>query len=111
MSNAQHETAPASTAPKQREITCVHEAGHAVAGVVLFGSITGARVNPDGTGVVWRGKTPSDDRLEYEQAARTALSDTEDHADGCRPDADPAGEPTSGDVAKLRHLWSRWTGG
>ena len=55
----------------------MHEAGHAVAGVVLFGAITGARVNPDGTGVVWRGKTPADDRVEYEQAAREALSDTE----------------------------------
>ena len=72
MPNAQHEAAPASFAPKQREITCTHEAGHAVAGVVLFGWITGARVNPDGTGVVWRGQTPADDRLEYEQAAREA---------------------------------------
>ena len=74
MSDAQ----PASTAPKPREVTCTHEAGHCVAGVVLFGSITGARVNPDGTGHVWRGPTPSDNMAEHVQAARTAFSDTED---------------------------------
>lgn len=70
--------APASTAPKPREVTCTHEAGHAVAGVILFGSITGARVNANGTGHVWRGPTPSDDMSEHVQAARTAFSDTED---------------------------------
>ena len=32
---------PASTAPKQREITCVHEAGHAVVGHWLFGAVGG----------------------------------------------------------------------
>ena len=111
MSNAQHEAAPASSAPKQREITCMHEAGHAVAGVVLFGSITGARVNPDGTGVVWRGKTPSDDRLEYELAARKALSDTETMLNDVGPMPIWIVNQISSDVAKLRHLWSCWTGG
>jgi hypothetical protein len=67
----------ASFAPKQREITAWHEAGHAVAGVLLFGSITGARINADGTGIVWRGTTPSSDTSEHEQATRAAVSDTE----------------------------------
>lgn len=69
---------PVSTAPKQREITATHEAGHAVAGVVLFGSIDGARINPDGSGYVWRGKPSSDNTSEYEQAARGKFSATED---------------------------------
>ena len=80
-----NEAAPVSFAPRRREITCWHEAGHAVVGVILFGSITGARIYPDGTGRVWRGSTPSGHPTECEQAARTAFSDTEDMLRGCGP--------------------------
>ena len=41
--NAQQQTEPVSFAPRRREITAVHEAGHAVAGHLLFGGISGAR--------------------------------------------------------------------
>ena len=70
--------APASTAPKPREVTCFHEAGHGVTGVVLFGGITGARINPDGTGLVWRGPTPKPDaNPKHEEKWREKFSDNE----------------------------------
>ena len=55
------EAAPASFAPKQREITCTHEAGHAVVACLLVGGIGGVRINLDGSGIVWRGETPNPD--------------------------------------------------
>jgi hypothetical protein len=65
----QQEAEPTSFAPTRREVTCVHEAGHAVVGVYLFGSIAGARVNLDGGGGVWRDAKPSDDKSEDRQEA------------------------------------------
>jgi Peptidase M50B-like len=59
--NAQHEVAPASFAPRRREVTCFHEAGHCVIAVLLVGSIGGVRINPDGSGMMWRGPTPKAD--------------------------------------------------
>jgi hypothetical protein len=72
------EPAPASFAPTRREVTCVHEAGHVIVGVYLFGAIAGARVNLDGGGVVWRDETPDDKSEDIQEAARRAFADTED---------------------------------
>ena len=68
----------ASTAPKQREITCFHEAGHAVVGHWLFGAVAGVRLDSGG-GVVWFDDPPPEDRSEYprRQCARR-LASTED---------------------------------
>jgi hypothetical protein len=74
--NAQHEAAPASTAPKPREITCAHEAGHAVVAHLLYGAVAGVRLDSGG-GLVWFGDPPLEDRSEREEAARTAFADTE----------------------------------
>lgn len=72
------EAAPASTAPKQREITCFHEAGHCVTAVLLVGGIAGVRINPDGSGVVWRGSTPEPDANQVtEEKWREKFSDNE----------------------------------
>ena len=67
----------ASTAPKPREIMTIHEAGHAVVGVVLFGAVAGVRLDSGG-GVVWFGDPPPEDNYsEYEAAARERFRDTE----------------------------------
>jgi ATP-dependent Zn protease len=66
-----------STAPKPREITCTHEAGHAVVAHLLYGAVKGVRLDSDG-GVVWFGDRPPEDRSECEEAARTRFRDTED---------------------------------
>jgi hypothetical protein len=59
MPNAQ-QTEPASTAPRPREVTCIHEAGHCIIAVLLVGGIGGVRLNPDGNGgMMWRGPTPT----------------------------------------------------
>ena len=60
--NAQHE-APASTAPKPREILSTHEAGHAVVTFLLYGAVAGVRLDGGG-GVVWFGDPPPEDRSE-----------------------------------------------
>lgn len=74
--DAQPEAAPASTAPKQREINCAHEASHAVVAHLLYGGIAGVRVGPSG-GSVWFGDAPSEDQTAFEEAARTEFTDTE----------------------------------
>jgi hypothetical protein len=73
MPNAQ----AASTAPKPREITCVHEAGHAVMAHWLFGAVAGVRLDSGG-GVVWFDDPPPEDRSEYQEAVRSAFANTED---------------------------------
>jgi hypothetical protein len=76
--NAQRQTEPASFAPSRREIVCIHEAGHVIVGVYLYGSIAGARVNDGGGGVVWRDETPDDNSEGRQEAARRIFADTED---------------------------------
>jgi hypothetical protein len=62
MSNAQQsEAAPATVAPRPREVTCIHESGHCVVAVLLVGGIGGVRLEPGGGGMVWRGPTPEPD--------------------------------------------------
>jgi hypothetical protein len=74
----QSEAAPESFAPSRRAICCVHESGHAVTGRLLFGGISGARINPDGTGVVWRGETPDPDSTSaHEKKSREQFADNE----------------------------------
>ena len=86
MSNAQHEAAPVSTAPKQREITCVHEAGHAVVACLLVGGIGGVRINLDSSGIVWRGETPNPDaNRATEEKWRERFADNEDLLFVCGP--------------------------
>ena len=69
---------PASIAPKPREVTCVHEAGHAVVGHWLFGAVAGVRLDSGG-GVVWfDDDPPPEDRSEIQEAVRTAFTSTED---------------------------------
>ena len=74
---SQQQIEPASFAPKQREVTAVHEAGHAVVGHLVFGGISGARINPDGTGIVWRGSTPEANISAHEKKSREEFSDNE----------------------------------
>jgi hypothetical protein len=75
--------APA-TAPKPREITSVHEAGHAVVAHLLYGAVKGIRLDSGG-GVVWFDDPPPEDRSESEEAARTRFRDTEDMLFGVGP--------------------------
>lgn len=82
--HAQPETAPASVAPKPREIVAIHEAGHAVVAFLLYGAVAGVRLDRGG-GVVWFGDPPSEDRSEREAAARTLFRDTEDLLFGVGP--------------------------
>jgi ATP-dependent Zn protease len=86
MSNAQQQTAPASTAPKQREVTCTHEAGHAVVACLLVGGIGGVRLEPNGGGLVWRGPTPKPDAVPAtEEKWRERFADNEDLLFVCGP--------------------------
>jgi hypothetical protein len=78
--------APASTAPKPREVTCVHEAGHCVTAVLLVGSIGGVRLEPNGGGMIWRGPTPNADALRAnEKQWREKFSDNETLLFECGP--------------------------
>jgi hypothetical protein len=75
---SQQQTAPASTAPKPREVTCFHEAGHCVVAVLLVGGIGGVRLEPEGGGMMWRGPTPKPDALRAnEEKWREKFSDNE----------------------------------
>jgi hypothetical protein len=84
--NAQQEATPASFAPRQREVTCFHEAGHCVVAVLLVGSIGGVRLEPGGGGMMWRGATPKADALRAnEEQWRERFADNEDLLFTCGP--------------------------
>ena len=82
MPNAQ----PTSTAPRQREVTCFHEAGHCATAVLLVGGIGGVRINPDGGGLMWRGPTPEPNAVPaHEEKWREKFSDNENLLFVCGP--------------------------